>query len=76
MGPLLLLTCSASLPASSNRFYIGRLSRPFELHRPGAISRNPGAFMTDSSSSAFSARGSTADIEQGATFQPKLMPTA
>lgn len=28
--------------------------------------------MTDSSSSDFSARGSTADIEQGTTFQPKF----
>jgi phosphoribosyl-AMP cyclohydrolase len=28
--------------------------------------------MTASSSSAFSARGSTADIEQGSTFQPKF----
>jgi phosphoribosyl-AMP cyclohydrolase len=28
--------------------------------------------MTDSSSSAFSARGSTADVEQGTTFQPKF----
>ena len=28
--------------------------------------------MTDSSSSAFSARGSTADIEQGTVFQPKF----
>lgn len=28
--------------------------------------------MTDRSPSAFSARGSTADVEQGATFQPKF----
>lgn len=33
---------------------------------------NPGAFMTDSSSSVFSAPGSTVDVEQGTNFQPKF----
>lgn len=61
------------LPAALVGLYIGRPNRPFELHFVDTfVPKRRGAFMTDSISSAFTARGSTAEIEHGLVLQPKF----